>query len=278
MGKPYFSVIIPTYNRSQFLKTAIESVLNQTFKDFELIIIDDGSQDNTYNLVKSFKDTRIIYKKQEHQGVSSSRNQGIILSRAEIIAFLDSDDRFKPQKLELAAEYIEKFPDIRIFHTEELWYQRKKLLNQKKIHKKPDGFVFKNSLKLCCISLSTVVTKKSLFKEVGLFDETLPACEDYELWLRACVKYPVKLIPYILTLKEGGHSDQLSKKYIAMDTFRIYAIDKLLKSKKITLTPEQRENAIKELKKKCLIYIKGAKKRNKTKEVESYSTLMQSYS
>lgn len=275
MKNPFFSVIIPTFNRIGFLSQAIKSVLSQTETDFELIIINDGSTDNTAQMIKNIDDPRLVYVYQEHAGVSSARNLGISVAKAEFIAFLDSDDCFKPEKLKIAREYINLFPEINIFHTEEIWYRDQKLLNQKKIHQKPDGYIFDNALKLCCIGLSTTVVKKDLFKAIGGFDENMPACEDYDLWLRASVLYPVKLIPQVLTIKQGGHADQLSQKYPAMDTLRIYAIDKLLKH--ALLTDNQRNSAIIALKQKCLIYIAGAKKRNKSKEVEQYTSLMNSY-
>lgn len=275
MKNPYFSVIIPTFNRYDFLMRAIESVLLQTESDFEIIIVDDGSTDNTASLVKSICDKRLVYIHQTHKGVSCTRNLGISCAKAQIIAFLDSDDRFKPEKLKIAKQYTENYPNFKIFHTEEIWYRNQKLLNQKKIHKKPQGDVFVNSLKLCCIGMSTAVVKKELFDKIGNFDESFQACEDYELWLRAASLYPVKLIPQALTIKQGGHPDQLSKKFPAMDTFRIAAIDKLLKNR--PLTKAQKEHAVKELKLKCTIYIKGALKRNKLKEALKYENLMHFY-
>lgn len=275
MHDPYFSVIIPTYNRKKFIETALNSVLDQSFPDLELIVIDDGSTDKTGQLIQSINDKRLKYIRQEHQGVSAARNRGIQESRANFICFLDSDDRFKNTKLQAAYKYINDFPEYMIFHTEELWYRYGKILNQKKIHKKPEGDVFINSLKLCCIGMSTTVINKDLFKHIGAFDENFQTCEDYEFWLRATSLYPVKLIPDILTIKQGGHSDQLSRKYPAMDTFRIKAINKLLK--KWTLTEGQKKSAIKELKKKCLIYITGAKKRGKTKEVLVYDKIINTY-
>ncbi len=271
----FFSVIIPTYNRRDFLKRAVESVLKQSFSDFELIVIDDGSDDQSNKMLLSFCDKRLIYKFQPHQGVSAARNFGIKTAAGEFIAFLDSDDRFDKDKLKITYDYIKKFPQFKIFHTEEIWYRNKEHLNPKAIHQKPEGFVFEKALKLCCIGMSTCVVKMEIFEDIRLFDEQLPVCEDYDFWLRTAVKYPIKLIPLALTSKDGGHEDQLSKKFPAMDTFRIYAIKKLLDQGK--LNPEQKEAAIKELKRKCTIYIKGAKKRNKTKEVEYYNSLILSY-
>ncbi|MBU4304432.1 MAG: glycosyltransferase [Candidatus Omnitrophica bacterium] len=275
MQKPFYSIIIPTYNRKIFLKKAVASVLAQSLEDFELIIIDDGSTDSTRSFIDSLSDPRLKYIRQEHQGVSAARNNAIKASRGCFIAFLDSDDWFKPQKLKITHQYILKHPDYRIFHTEEIWYRNGILLAQKAIHRKPDGYVFEQSLKLCCISISAAAVKKELFDAIGLFDETMPACEDYDFWLRATARYPVKLIPEALTLKKGGHLDQLSKRYPCMDKFRIYAIKKILDS--AALAPEQRKAAVRELARKCLIYIKGAEKRYKHKEIEYYKDIISTY-
>ena len=272
---PFFSVIIPCFNRAAFLSEAITSVLGQTFADFELIIVDDGSTDATKNVAGSYNDDRIRYIAQEHAGVSAARNHGLRRAQAKYIAFLDSDDRFKPGKLERAHAVIQNHPEAMIVHTDELWFRNGTVLNQKKIHAKPDGDVFVRALTLCCISNSTVVANKKVFETIGVFDEVLPACEDYDLWLRAAARFPVTLIPEVLTVKYGGHPDQLSKKYPAMDTFRIYAIKKLLDSG--TLPPEQRCAAVRELQKKCAIYITGAEKRGKTADADRYRALMNSY-
>lgn len=275
MPIPFFSIIIPTYNRFSLLQIAIDSVLQQTFQDFELIIIDDGSTDKTQDYISSLKCKCIKHLKQEHAGVSKARNLGINNAQGEFIAFLDSDDRFTENKLSLTFDYINRTSHISIFHTEEIWFKNGALLNQKKVHKKPDGMVFEQALLLCCISLSTAVIKRSVFKEIGIFDEKLPVCEDYDFWLRATAKYPVKLINEELTLKAGGHPDQLSKRYEAMDQFRIYSIDKIIQAN--ILTETQKTYAIEELKKKCRIYIIGALKRNKLKEANYCTQIMNKY-
>jgi glycosyltransferase involved in cell wall biosynthesis len=272
MKNLFFSIIIPTYNRKDFLKIAVSSVLYQTFSDFELIVVDDGSADSTSKLMCSFKDKRIIYLKGTHHGVSWARNQGLKKAKGEFICFLDSDDRFRMHKLEITYEYIKKYPQYKIFHTEEIWYRNGKLLPQKAYHKKPSGFVFENAVKLCCISISTAAIKKEIFDEVGLFDENLPACEDYDFWLRVTSRYPVFLIPHYLTIKEGGHLDQQSKKYPALDRFRIYALKKILEEG--NLDTKKYKIALEELKNKCRIYIQGAKKRKKYQEVKYYQNLI----
>ncbi|OQX87431.1 MAG: hypothetical protein B6D55_03535 [Candidatus Omnitrophica bacterium 4484_70.2] len=269
---PFFTIIIPTYNRQHFLKIAINSCLYQTYPDFELIIVDDGSTDGTKTMVKKINDSRIKYLWQPHQEVSAARNQGILSAQGEYICFLDSDDRFRIQKLEITYQYIKKYPEFKIFHSEEIWYRNFRLLPQKKHHQKPEGNVFNRALKLCCISISTCCIKKDVFEKIGLFDENLPVCEDYDFWLRVSVNYPVKLIPKILTIKQGGHYDQQSKRYPALDRFRIYALKKLIENS--SLNPQQKKLVVNELKRKCEIYIEGAKKRGKIAEAEYYQNLV----
>jgi len=272
MERPFFSIIIPTYNRRSFLAIAVDSVLRQTFPDFELIISDDGSSDETSAFCRSIKDERVRYLALPHKGVASARNQGLFLAKGRYICFLDSDDRFLSAKLAKTRLCIKKNPDYSIFHTEELWYRKGKILGQKKYHQKPEGDVFPQALRLCCISPSCACIEKKIFADIGIFDESFPVCEDYELWLRASARYRVKLIPEILTLKQGGHSDQISRKYPAMDSLRIKAIQKLLKQN--DLLPEQKKAALKELKNKCLIFIQGAEKRNNKEKADQYRNLI----
>ncbi|MDP2924600.1 MAG: glycosyltransferase [Candidatus Omnitrophota bacterium] len=272
MSKPFFSIIIPTYNREKFLKIAIRSVLEQSSDDYELIVVDDGSKDNTKKLFDDLGDKKAKYLYQRHQGVSSARNKGIAKAKGEFICFLDSDDRFRHNKLEITYQYIKKYPEYKIFHTEEIWYRRGQLLPQKIYHKKPTGFVFESAAKLCSISISTAAIKRDIFNEIGLFDETMPACEDYDFWLRLTHRQPVFLIPQYLTIKEGGHPDQQSIKFPAMDTLRIYALQKILESGE--LNKKNHKIALNELKIKCEIFIKGALKRGKVKEIQHYQKLM----
>ncbi|MFA6282184.1 MAG: glycosyltransferase family A protein [Candidatus Omnitrophota bacterium] len=289
MKKHIFSVIIPAYNRKDFLKIAMDSVLSQTFRDYELIIIDDGSDDGTGKTIdervrsaaepprrgRRTKDegVNIKYIYQTHQGVSGARNTGVDAANGEFICFLDSDDRFRQNKLEITHQYIKKYPEYRIFHTEEIWYRSGEYLPQKGHHKKPAGWVFENAVKLCSIGLSTAAIHRTIFQEVGLFDKDFPACEDYDFWLRATPKFPVYLIPEYLTIKEGGRSDQLSRKYPAMDIFRIHALKKIIEGG--TLSKEEHSIALIELIKKSEIYIKGAQKRSKFEEVKLYRKLIQ---
>lgn len=273
MRKPFFSVIIPTYNRKDFLPIAIDSVHNQNYSNYELFVVDDGSSDKTKDMVKKLygKNKKVSYLYQKHQGVSTARNKGIQKARDKFILFLDSDDRFLKEKLRIFQDYIEKNPKYKIFHSEEIWYRKGKIFSQKAYHKKPSGFIFNHSLKLCCVSLSTAAINKDFFKEIGYFDKKLPACEDYDFMLRVSSFHPIFLIPKYLTIKEGGHADQLSKKYSAMDKFRIYALEKILDNK--NLSESNYQLAYQELQNKCSIYIKGALKRGKEAESFYYHNL-----
>ena len=275
MKNPFFSVIIPTYNRAYFLKIAIDSVLAQTFTDYELIVVDDGSQDNTKGLINEINNAKIKYICQPNQGPAAARNRGIKQAKGKFFCFLDSDDRFLNQKLEITYRYIQEYPGHKVFHTEEIWYRKGNLLPQKGYHKKPSGKIFENAAKICCISISTSTIKKEVFKTVGLFDERMLVCEDYDFWLRVTAKFPVCLIGRYLTIKEGGHPDQQSKKYPAIDRFRIYALKKILEG--ATLNDQDYKIARAELKNKCSIYIKGAVKRGKTDEVNRYRKLISQF-
>lgn len=271
----FFSVIIPTFNRYSFLRIALDSVLEQTYRDFEVIIIDDGSTDNTSELVSSYNDQRIRYFHQENHGVSSARNKGLSIATGDFIAFLDSDDHWKKEKLQKAEKYIRSFPDTGIFHTEEIWYRHGKLLKQLKKHQKPSGCVYTSALPICCISISTAIIRKDIFDSIGTFDETLEACEDYDFWLRATHKYEVKLIPEKLTVKDGGRDDQLSQSVWGLDRFRIRSLKKMLLSG--TLNDTDLKNTVKELQKKCGIIAAGCRKRGKTEEAEYYSALSEQF-
>ncbi|OQY28177.1 MAG: glycosyl transferase [Candidatus Cloacimonetes bacterium 4572_55] len=269
------SVIIPTYNRVVMLQEAITSVLEQTYTDFELIVVDDGSTDETQEVLRQYADRLIYLRHDENQGVSAARNRGIRSARGEWIAFLDSDDLWRPEKLEIQIAFFDKTPDAHICQTEEIWVRRGKRVNPKKIHRKYSGDVFRHCLPLCIVSPSAVMIRRKLLDEVRLFDESLPACEDYDLWLRISKKYPIYLINQPLIVKRGGHSDQLSGKYWGMDRFRVQSIANLLKNN--DLSDEQYQLAVSELHRKCGILIQGFRKRKKFEDAEKYQIIKEKY-
>lgn len=268
------SVIIPTYNRANTIERCLDSVLNQTHTADEIFVIDDGSTDGTAKLLKN-KYSNINYLYKENSGVSAARNLGIKESKSEWLAFLDSDDEWMPQKLEAQLHSIQANPNYRLFHSDEIWVRNGKRVNPKYKHQKYGGDIFKYCLPLCCISPSVVMIHRSLFDEIGLFDEKLPACEDYDLWLRICSKHEVFYIDEPLIIKYGGHEDQLSKKYWGMDRFRIAALEKCLNSD--TLNVQQRSLTESMLKEKLRILLTGAKKRDNIELYNDYKNKYQQY-
>ena len=270
------SVIIPTYNRCDLLKRAINSVIIQTITPKEIIIVDNGSTDQTYQMVLSLF-PEINYFIEKKRGVSAARNKGILESKSKWIAFLDSDDAWKPTKLEKQMEYSVFNQDkYRIIHTDETWYRNKKFLNQLKKHKKSGGNIFKNSLQLCCISPSSVVLKKQIFDDYGLFDENLEVCEDYDMWIRITAKEEVGFLDSPLVLKYGGHSDQLSKKFWGMDRFRIKSLEKNLKNEHFSKS--QKINVLDTLIEKLTIVSDGALKRENKEIFKKYNDKLQDWS
>ncbi|MCH8068651.1 MAG: glycosyltransferase [Candidatus Marinimicrobia bacterium] len=261
------SVIIPTLNRSSLLQRALDSVLSQTVSPNEIIVVDDGSTDETVSVIQS-KYPGVIYLHQHNQGVSAARNYGIRKATGIWLAFLDSDDSWLPNKLAHQIDALMKNPDMKICHTDEIWIRNGVRVNPMKKHAKSGGWIFQECLPLCCISPSSVIIHRSVFDEVGLFDETLPVCEDYDMWLRIAARYPILFLDKKLIVKYGGHKDQLSRKYWGMDRFRIRALEKILSSG--ILSEENHLATERMLSEKIRIYVQGAKKRGKVDEVISY--------
>ncbi|MEE9168922.1 MAG: glycosyltransferase [bacterium] len=271
---PLVSVTIPTYNRESFIAECVESVLAQTFSDFELIVVDDGSTDRTETVVGRYSD-KIRYLRQEQRGPAAARNSGIRDASSEWLSFLDSDDLWLPRKLELQMEYLRNSPDTKICYTEEIWYRRGRRVNPAQKHRKYSGWIYQKMLPLCIVSPSSVMIHRSVLEKVGLFDEELPACEDYDLWLRIGLRYPIALIPEALIIKRNGHEGQQSQKYWGMDRFRIKALAKMLNSAEPS--EEDRIATQQVLRQKCQIMIQGCLKRDKTKEAQYYSGIMESH-
>ena len=269
MNNPLVSVIIPTFNRKQNVLKAIDSVLCQTFNDFEIFVIDDGSTDGTDSEIKQKYPKELTYIKTENLGVSHARNTGVAVSRGKYITFLDSDDLWHRHKLDKQVKFHLSHPSIQISQTQEIWIRNGKRVNPKVIHSKPHGNIFLESLHLCTVTPSSVLLNRVIFEQSGGFDEKLQACEDYDLWLRLALRYDFGLINEQLLTKYGGHEDQLSAKYPAMDRFRIYSMAKLLMSNQLSVN--QQTAVIKVFKKKKSILLNGLRKRGVNTEL--YETL-----
>ena len=260
----YVSVIIPTYNRKHTLKRAIQSVYMQSLLPYEVIVVDDGSNDGTKEWVKQkYPNVKYIY--QENSGVSSARNKGIKIARGDWIALLDSDDEWLPNKLNKQIDKIKSNLDVKILHSNEIWIRNGLRVNQMKKHKKSGGYIFEKCLDICRISPSSVMLKKEIFDYIGTFDESLKVCEDYDLWLRITSKYPVCFLDIPLIKKYGGHSDQLSKVRDGIEFYRIQSLQKILESK--ILSKPQTLLAINMMVNKMNIYASGLEKRNKIEEL-----------
>lgn len=253
------SVIIPSWNRAEQLAAALDSVYAQTLAPHEVIVVDDGSTDTTRQRVTGhYPQVRYIY--QHNKGVSSARNTGISAASGDWIALLDSDDRWQPGKLEHQQQALAANPGYRLCHSDETWIRNGKRVNPMKKHAKVGGHIYLQCLPLCVISPSAVMIHRELFEAVGLFDETLPACEDYDLWLRICAVYPVLYVDQPLVIKVGGHEDQLSRRYWGMDRFRIQALEKMLAAG--CLGDQDHAVTLKTLHEKIAIMLQGAVKHN----------------
>jgi glycosyltransferase involved in cell wall biosynthesis len=266
---PLISVVIPTFNRGWALREAVDSVLSQEYPEYELIVVSDGSTDDTAEILADYGD-RIAVIRQENRGVSAARNRGVREAAGSLIAFLDSDDLWLPGKLETQAAFFQARPDALICQTEETWVRNGRRVNPKNRHKKPSGDIFLPSLELCLVSPSAVMMRRELFEVMGGFDESLPACEDYDLWLRIGCRYPVYLIDTPLIIKRGGHNDQLSRQP-SLDKYRIDSLKRLMESRQ--LSNQQLQAAQKVLVRKCSIYAAGCRKRQRVEEAAFYEAL-----
>lgn len=267
---PEVSVIIPTYNRAHMLSDALRSVLGQSFTDFELIVVDDGSTDDTQSLLSSWAG-RLEVIKTNRRGVSASRNLGAQQAHGRWLAFLDSDDLWLPEKLGLQLEAHHQQPEFLISHTDEFWVRRGVRVNPMKKHAKLGGRIFEYCLPMCRISPSSVLIDRGLFSRIGGFDQHYRVCEDYELWLRITARHPVLYIHRKLVVKRGGHEDQLSSSHWGFDRYRVRAIRKILESG--ILTDSLRLAALKELAAKSHILALGYSKRNKKLQAGRYRRL-----
>ncbi len=270
---PEVSVIIPAYNRFELLKEAVSTVMGQSYKNFELIVVDDGSSDMTPTISLYYKDDpRFRYVRIEHNGMPGYvRNIGVRKATAPYIAFLDSDDLWMRDKLEKQMHFLHTFPRIPIVHSRERWMRNGKEVSQKKQKHQRSGMIFNDALVKCIIGPSTVVLSKELFDKTGGFREDLEVAEDYELWLKITDTTKIGYIDEPLVTKRAGHGEQLSEKYGHIEIFRITALMDLVEGG--CFTGEHRQAARKELSRKCRIYAAGCRKRERYNESLEYEEL-----
>ncbi len=258
------SVVIPVYNRAAMAAEAVQSVLAQTWRDLECIVVDDGSTDGVAQMLSmTFSDSRLRLIRQDKAGVSAARNHGLAAAKGEIFALLDSDDLWLERKLERQILAMQN-RGLAVCQTQERWMRKGRRVNPMRKHGKEDGDFFERAVQMCVISPSCAAFTRSFWEDAGPFDESLPACEDYDLWLRACARYTVGLVDEELAIRRGGRPDQLSQQFIGLDLYRIYALVKLLRAE--PLTRPQRAAAQRELARKVRVYAQGCLKRDKPEE------------
>jgi glycosyltransferase involved in cell wall biosynthesis len=267
------SVIIPTYNRKTFLSEAIRSVQAQTYRDWELIVVDDGSSDDTPTAIRR---EGIRCLRTDHSGRPGRvRNIGAQAASGNLLAFLDSDDLWKPEKLSRQAAFFREHPEVSLCHTREIWLRNGRIISQAGQRHRRSGDIFEDALEKCIIGPSTVVLTKELFQKHGGFHPELEIAEDYELWLRICNTEEVGYIDEALVVKRAGHSDQLSERYGRIEYFRLLALGERIESG--SFKGENRELALKEMSRKCRIYAAGCRKRHKEEEARRYFAMAEEY-
>ncbi|MBN1525420.1 MAG: glycosyltransferase family 2 protein [Spirochaetales bacterium] len=263
---PIVSVIIPVFNRLALLKKAVASVYAQTFRDFELIVVDDGSVDKTAQWLASADIRHLVIA---HSGMPGLvRNRGAEIAKGKYLSFLDSDDVWKPEKLEKQISFFNENPGLEICHTREIWNRQGKIISQTGQKHNTSGKIFKDALQKCIIGPSTVMLSRTMFEHYGGFCESLEIAEDYELWLRITANHSIGYIDTPLVEKNGGHGDQLSGKYGHIEKFRIQALQQALKHDCFSI--QQRKLLYETLYEKCTIFANGAIKRGKTDVHDSY--------
>jgi glycosyltransferase involved in cell wall biosynthesis len=267
---PLVTVIIPTHDRLPLLKEAVRSVEEQTLSAWELVVVDDGSGDGTWEWIAARPHLRAL-RLPTRRGPAAARNRGAAGSRAPYLAFLDSDDLFTAPKLERQVPLLEAHPDLALCHTDEIWLRDGRVLRQRRKHEKRGGHIFEHCLPLCRISPSATLIRRSIFEELGGFDEELEVAEDYELWLRLTCRYAVGFIAEPLTIKRGGRPDQLSAKYGQIEKFRIEALRRVLS--RAPLDTVQRRSARETLAAKCAVYANGCEKRGRIEEARLFREL-----
>lgn len=269
------SVVIPAYNRSELLFRTLSSVSRQTFQPLEVLVIDDGSSPPLLP-TENISLPRIKYfRNEKNLGVAASRNIGIAQALGEWIALLDSDDEWHPCKLEKQVEYLRDSPEYKAVHTAEKWMRNNNEVSPPAYLDKSSHLLWERSLKHCLICPSSALLHRSLFQTIGLFDEALTACEDYDFWLRLLLQEEIGLVDEKLVVKHGGHEDQLSTTTWGMDRFRILALRKILSYPQ--LGKDRKISLLRVLHQKCTIFAQGSEKRRKFEEAQKYRILADQY-
>lgn len=222
---PKVSVIIPSYNSAQYIGEAIESVFAQTYRDFEIIVVDDGSIDDTKEVLSPYIN-RIVYLFQVNGGVAKARNAGIRNAQGEYIAFLDADDVWFSEKLELQMKHLDSYPDAVLVYSDYSAFDNNGKALRKRKKEKYAGNIFYQLIKENFIPTSTVVMKKEYFNKIGSFDESIEIAEDWDLWLRIARRYSICYFDKPL-MKYKIHNDNMTNNIYKMLKNELLVLDKL---------------------------------------------------
>ncbi len=272
-GDLLVSVVIPTRDRAELVVRAVASVLTQTHAALDVVVVDDGSTDDTAARLASLGDDRVrVLRHGRVRGVSAARNAGLAVARGGYLALLDSDDEWLPAKIERQLVFLRRH-GLAICQTQEIWMRGGRRVNPGRIHQKTGGYFFERALGRCLVSPSTVLFTRAYWREMGGFDESLPACEDYDLWLRTLVRHPIGLLDEFLTVRHGGRPDQLSAVYVGQDLFRIRSMVRLLRQPDVK--DWHKDCIVKELQCKTRHYAQGCLKRDKPEEAARVRALVE---
>jgi glycosyltransferase involved in cell wall biosynthesis len=243
---PKVSVIIPTYNCAHYLKQAIDSAMNQTYRDLEIIVVDDGSTDDTAQVVRNYE-AAIQYIHQDNRGLPAARNRAIDSSSGELIALLDADDWWEPTKLAEQVSILIQDPELCLVYTDlEVVYEDGSI-TPSFLSSRPlatSGYVFDRLLQSSFILPSTVLLRRACLEQAGMFDESMRSHEDIDLWLRMCQRWNAALVRKPLTHRRQGSANMTSNDSLRTE----YGIKLYLKALSLpNITESQRLTMVRQL-------------------------------
>jgi glycosyltransferase involved in cell wall biosynthesis len=218
---PKVSVVIPAYNAITYLPEAVDSVLRQTYTDFEALIIDDGSSDQTADWASQIADSRVKLISQENKGLPGARNTGIIQAQGEYIAFLDADDLWTPTKLEKQVHCLENNPTVGLVHTWMLLVDEHGKSTGRVMKSNAEGDAWKQVVEKNVIACPSVMVRRYCFETVGLFDRNLRSIEDWDMWIRIAARYPFAVIKETLAYYRQLPSSMSKNCQVMEQAFRI---------------------------------------------------------
>jgi len=230
---PKVSVIIPTYNCARYVPEAVESVLHQTYQDYEVIVVDDGSTDNTEKVLQKYRD-KIRYIKQKNSGVAAARNTGIREAHGEWVAFLDADDLWLPLKLKIQMEFSDRHPDVDFIYGDASSFNSNGVLTKSMFSERQphEGNVIKNLLSENFIPILSVIARKKCFEKAGFFKEGMKYSEDYEMWLRVAKFFKFGYITEVV-VSYREHEKSASQNFEKMHAAHLDILNAYLKDPRI---------------------------------------------